>query len=289
MTGVMGMKQIKDTFFIVVGNMICSLGIGTIALRLGLSLGGVSGLSKVLHNVLPVSISILVLAVNLVLFALAYFLVGKKFAMNSFLSVILFPVFLEIAQSITVLDCLKEDLLLGTMIGGVLLGSGSGLILRGNGSSGGFDIIGVILNKYFNIKTASTMALIDVFVLVFQIRIENLMLSIYGVVMIFITSYMVNLILTKENNEVKIMIFSKKEDEIQDMLLHERDCGCSILHGETGYTKEKMCVIVSIMPYDKVNPVKQSILAIDQDAFIVLENVQAAYSGVHYLRKPEEL
>ena len=154
---------------------------------------------------------------------------------------------------------------------------------------GGFDIIGVILNKYFNIKTASTMALIDVFVLVFQIKIENLMFSIYGVVMIFITSYMVNLILTKENNEVKIMIFSKKEDEIQDMLLHERDCGCSILHGETGYTKEKMRVIVSIMPYDKVNHVKQSILAIDQDAFIVLENVQAAYSGVHYLRKPEEM
>ena len=123
------MKQIKDTFFIVVGNMICSLGIGTIALRLGLSLGGVSGLAKVLHNVLPVSISILVLAVNLVLFALAYFFVGKKFAMNSFLSVILFPVFLEFAQSITVLDCLKEDLLLGTLIGGILLGSGSGLIL----------------------------------------------------------------------------------------------------------------------------------------------------------------
>lgn len=114
------MKQIKDTFFIVVGNMICSLGIGTIALRLGLSLGGVSGLAKVLHNVLPVSISILVLA---------YYLVGKKFAMNSFLSVILFLVFLEFAQSITVLDCLKEDLLLGTLIGGVLLGSGSGLIL----------------------------------------------------------------------------------------------------------------------------------------------------------------
>lgn len=283
------MKQIKDTFFIVVGNMICSLGIGTIALRLELSLGGVSGLAKVLHGILPISISILVLAVNLILFALAYFFVGKKFAMNSFLSVILFPVFLEIAQNITVLDCLKEDLLLGTLIGGILLGSGSGLILRGNGSSGGFDIIGVILNKYFNVKTASIMGLIDVFVLVFQIRIENLMFSIYGVVMIFITSYMVNLILTKENNEVKIMIFSKKEDEIQDMLLHERDCGCSILHGETGYTKEKMRVIVSIMPYDKVNPVKQSILAIDQDAFIVLENVQAAYSGVHYLRKPEEM
>ena len=91
------MKQIKDTFFIVVGNMICSLGIGTIALRLGLSLGGVSGLAKVLHGILPISISILVLAVNLILFALAYFFVGKKFAMNSFLSVILFPVFLEIA------------------------------------------------------------------------------------------------------------------------------------------------------------------------------------------------
>ena len=149
------MKQIKDTFFIVVGNMICSLGIGTIALRLGLSLGGVSGLAKVLHGILPISISILVLAVNLILFALAYFFVGKKFAMNSFLSVILFPVFLEIAQNITVLDCLKEDLLLGTLIGGILLGSGSGLILRGNGSSGGFDIIGVILNKYFNVKTGT--------------------------------------------------------------------------------------------------------------------------------------
>lgn len=56
------MKQIKDTFFIVVGNMICSLGIGTIALRSRLSLGGVSGLAKVLHGILPISIRILVLA-----------------------------------------------------------------------------------------------------------------------------------------------------------------------------------------------------------------------------------
>lgn len=282
------MKMIKDIFLIVVGNILSAIGIGTIALQQGISLGGVSGMAKVLNVIIPLPISILVWILNIVLFVLAFFFIGKKFAMRTIISAMLFPVLLEFAQHITVLDVLKADPLLSSILGGVALGTGAGLILRGNASSGGFDILAVIANKYWNIKTATVIAACDTITLLFQVRAENLLYSIYGILMIFITSTVINKIITKENNEVKMMIFSKYEKEIKNVLLNEQDCGLTLLHGETGYTNTKMNVIVTIMPLQKVQACKSAILNTDKDAFIVIENVQAAYTGNYYLRKPED-
>lgn len=282
------MKMIKDIFLIVIGNILSAIGIGTIALQQGISLGGVSGMAKVLNVVIPLPISILVWILNIILFVLAFIFIGKKFAMRTIISAMLFPVLLEVAQHITVLDVLKADPLLSSILGGVALGAGAGLILRGNASSGGFDILAVIANKYWNIKTATVIACCDTIALLFQVRPDNILYSIYGILMIFVTSTVINKIITKENNEVKMMVFSKHVKEIKDVLLNEQDCGLTLLHGETGFTNEMMDVIVTIMPLHKVQTCKAAILNTDKNAFIVIENVQAAYTGNYYLRKPED-
>lgn len=283
------MKKVTELLFLVVGNMLSAAAIGMIALPQGISVGGTSGLAKVIVSFLPMPMSVVLWTINLVLFALAFFVLGKEFAMKTVISSIIFPLFLNIAMNIDVLKDLSQDPLLSSILGGFLLGCGSGLILRGNGSSGGFDILAVIANQKWNIPAAIIIGLCDTFVLLLQVNWNHILYSVYGIVMIIVTSVMVNKIVTKENNEVKLMVFSEFENEIKNLLLNQEDCGVSVLKAETGYTGKEMNVIVSVIPYDKVQSCKAAVLGCDPNAFIVLENVQAAYTGKSGLRKPEDM
>lgn len=282
------MKAVKDMLLLLAGNILSAIAIGMIALAQGISVGGTSGLAKIISAYIPLPLNVILWSINVILFGLALKCIGKEFALKTIVSSILFPLFLGIAIKIHILDVLSSDLLLSSILGGILLGSGAGLILRGNGSSGGFDILAVIANKYWNIKTATVMAICDTCVLLLQVNINNLLYSIYGIIMILVTSVMINKIITKENTEVKMMIFSNKEEEIRNLLLTQEDCGLSILKAETGYTKKAMNVIVSIIPVQKIQSCKTMVLTCDPDAFVVLESVQAAYTGNYGLRKPQD-
>lgn len=282
------MKQIKSLGLLIIGNMLQAIAIA-IVLNLNISVGGVSGLGKVLTHILPISLTVLLYIIYIILFVLSYVLLGKDNAMKMVISCLLFPLFLEYFQTIEYFQILESDLLLASVISGTLLGIGAGLVLRGNGSGGSFDVIALIGNKYFNIPVAIINGLCDVVVLLLQINVSNLLYSIYGIVVILVTNVMMNKILTKESNEVKMMIFSKKDSELKNVLLNTQDCGLTLLKAESGYMSNSMNVIVTIMPYSKVQSTKQIILENDPEAFIVLENVQAAYTGNYRLRKPEDM
>lgn len=283
------MERVKNIGMLVFGNFLMAFAIGAIAFRLGISMGGVSGFAKVLANFLPLPISVIVWIVNGVLFLLGWICVGKEFAMRSVFSIVIFPMFLEVSQKITIHDVLSKDLLLATGLAGVLLGSGAGLVLRGNGSSGGFDVLAVTLEKYFSIKVAITNAICDIVVLALQINPENLLSSIYGIVMILITNALINRILSMGSSEVKVMVFSKEAERLKELLMGKEDCGVTLLKAQSGYQNQEMNVIVSVIPYAKLPSIKQTILDCDPNAFLILEDVQAAYTGNYRLRKPEDM
>lgn len=198
------MKFIKDILLLIIGNILSAIAIGMIALAQGISVGGTSGLAKVLCTFIPLPLNVILWGINILLFLLALICIGKDFALKTIVSSIIFPLLLGIAMNIHVLDVLSADPLLSSILGGILLGTGGGLILRGNGSSGGFDILAVIANKYWSIKTSMVIAICDTCVLLFQINTKNILYSVYGIVMIIVTSMMINKIITKENNEVKM-------------------------------------------------------------------------------------
>ena len=282
------MKKCTDLILLTVGNIFCAVAVGMVALPLSISLGGTSGLGRILNALIPIRLSVWVMILNVILFSLAYFMVGKKFASKTLFSALIFPVFLEIFSRFTFMSILKSDLLLGSVIAGVLLGTGGGLILRGNGSCGGLDIIAIILNKRFGLSTAFLVGLFDGLVMLGQFQSDNALSFVYGIVLIISCSLTMDRIVVAQKHEVKMMIFSLESEKIRQTLLHEEDCGLSVLHGESGYMNNPISVIVSVVPYEKVSSCKEAILKTDPRAFIVLENVQAAYSGNYKLRRPED-
>lgn len=239
----------------------------------GLVAGGVTGLSLILAPFLKLPVSWIVLCINILLFALGWIFAGKEFVFKTLIMTFLFPVLLELFGKITYFDELASDPLLSSLIAGCLLGIGSGLILRANGSSGGFDILGVVLNKKFGIAISVVMYVCDCSVILYQAISKPLTSIVYGVVVILCCSIMVNKLITHGESKVQLLVFTKNQQDIRQQLLETYDTGVTFLNAETGYQQKNTKIILTILPYNKVNAVKKMIYSIDPYAFTVINGV----------------
>ena len=235
--------------------------------------GGVTGFSVLLQKFIPLPVSFIVLIINLSLFLLGWIFVGKDFVFKTLLTSIIFPFLLEITQQVTVFYELFTDSLVSSLLAGTILGLGCGLILLGNGSGGGFDILGVILNKKFGISVSVVMYICDFIIILTQTLTNGMLKTVYGVIVILVSSYIIDKILMRGKSAGRILIFSQKQEEIRVELLEKLDVGMTFLNAESGFQRQQTKIIMTVVHLDMVEKVKRSVYAIDQHAFVVVDNV----------------
>ena len=267
------MKKSIQYLEIIIGCLLTAASFGLFILPQKFAAGGITGLGIILSSFIPLKLSLIILLLNTCLFLSGWIFISKEFILKTAITSFLFPVLLEFFNRITFFKETASDPLLSAIIAGGMLGLGTGLILRGNGSCGGFDTLGVILHKYFNLNLSFVMYVCDTLVILLQYH--NLMKTIYGIFVIMISSLIVNKVLTYGQAQSKLLIFSHQYERIREELLFSQDIGLTYLKGETGYLRKEMMVIAAIAPYSKINAIKQSIYKIDPDAFVVIEDVHS--------------
>lgn len=267
------MKKSIQYLEIIIGCLLAAASFGLFILPQKFAAGGITGLGIILSSFVPLKLSLIILLLNICLFLSGWIFISKEFILKTAITSFLFPVLLEFFTQITFFKETANDPLLSAVIAGGMLGLGTGLILRGNGSCGGFDTLGVILHKYFNLNLSFVMYVCDTLVILLQYH--NLMKTIYGIFVIMISSLIVNKVLTYGQAQSKLLIFSHQYERIREELLFSQDIGLTYLKGETGYLRKEMMVIAAIAPYSKINAIKQSIYKIDSDAFVVIEDVHS--------------
>lgn len=262
-----------DLLKIVVGNVLIAFALSTLVLENNIIAGGVSGIGIVLQHYLGLPISIVVGAVNVVLFVLGFIFLGKAFAMTTLLSTFLFPILLEFFESHMMFHYYLADPLLASIVAGILVGFGMGLILKANASTGGIDILAIIVNKKFNIPVHIVLNAIDLIVLLLQFTFNDTTHVIYGIVTVMITSVMLNKTLTSGTSLIQLTVMSDAYEDIRNMILHDHDAGATLLASEKGYTRENSKIVLSILPYRKLPSIKAKILEIDPLAFVIVSHV----------------
>ncbi|MGN0474246.1 MAG: YitT family protein, partial [Acutalibacteraceae bacterium] len=215
-----------------IGTALTSAAFGLIIVPQSFAAGGTTGFSQIIVGIIPVPLSVMVLIVNMVLLVLGLVFIGRKFIAKTVSISILFPVMLEFFSHYS-LNSIAQDPMLCTVVAGVMLGVGSGLILRSGASSGGFDILAVILNKRFKIPVATVMNICDAAVILMQSLNQPLSQTIYGVIVITISATIVGRIVTMGTGESQITIFSEHHAEIRNALLNELDVGMTSFIAET--------------------------------------------------------
>ncbi|MCR5207687.1 MAG: YitT family protein, partial [Eubacterium sp.] len=162
------MKKLKYVSAIIAGNALFAFAVAAFVIPNGILMGGITGVGIVLNKLFGINTALFVLIVNSVLMLAGLIILGKKFFFSTVASSLLYPLFLELFQRIPVLSNLTDDLLLSAIFAGALLGAAIGLLMRQGSSSGGTDIIGLIVNKYTHISVAVTVWAADIMVIGFQ-------------------------------------------------------------------------------------------------------------------------
>lgn len=276
--------KILSLLEMVVGTALSAAAFSLIIIPQGFAAGGVTGFSRIICQLFGWNLSATVLVINLALLLAGLVFVNRAFAAKTVSLSVLFPVMLELFSRVSLTE-LNSDSMISAIIAAVLLGGGTGLILRSGASSGGFDIVAVILNRKFRLPIAAVINIFDCSVILMQAVGQPLMQTIYGILVIMMSTKIVNYIVTSGQGQSQLMIFSEHFEEIRNMILHKFDVGMTSFHAETGYAQKETKTIVTIIPYSKVSEIKKQIMAIDPSAFVVVSDTHSVLGRGYTLDK----
>jgi uncharacterized membrane-anchored protein YitT (DUF2179 family) len=272
-----GVKIMKEKSLnliqILLGNACIAFAVNTLILEHGIICGGVSGLASAVEHYWGLPLSWTVAILNIALFFLGLKSFGKEFAMSILISTFSFPIFLDLFDRIPAFHNYLDDSLLAMVIGGCIVGFGIGLVIRAKASTGGVEILAQFIHKQFKKPVHLVLNIIDVLILLFQITYSDTTHIIYGIILTFVSSAVLNKTLLAGRSLIQLTIISDHHEEMRDIILHDMDAGVTMLMSEKGYTHENSKLLMTIIPYAKLPIIKSKILAIDPLAFIVVSKV----------------
>lgn len=258
---------------ILLGNALVAFGISTLVLENELISGGVTGLGIVANHYTGMNISLVVGAINGLLFLLGLLFIGKKFALSTLVSTFTFPFLLEFFNTNPIFHGYCEDIIIAVILAGCLVGVGTGLMIRAGASSGGMDIIAIILNKKIGIPVFIMINIFDFTILCLQAAFSNPTKILYSIVIVFVTSFMLNKTLTKGSKMVQLVVISDCHEMIKKMIIEEADAGVTSLYSQKGYDEVDTKTLLTIIPPVKLTKIKEKIKLIDPVAFMIVATV----------------
>ncbi|MBU9903846.1 YitT family protein [Thomasclavelia ramosa] len=258
---------------IILGNVFVAFAVSTLVLENQLISGGVTGLGIVTNHYIGINISLIVGIINVLLFLLGLFFIGKKFALSTLISTFAFPVLLEFFNTNAIFHNYCQDTLLAVVLAGCLVGIGVGLMIRSDASSGGMDIIAIILNRKLGIPVFIMVNVFDFIILCMQATFSNPTKILYSIVLVFVTSFMLNKTLTKGSKMVQLVVISDCHEMIKKMIIEEADAGVTSLYSQKGFNETDTKTLLTIIPPVKLTKIKEQIKLIDPVAFMVVATV----------------
>ena len=263
----------KNFLFIILGNLIFALGIAVFVIPNGLILGGSTGLALSVQHFLGIDITITVAIINIVTFLAGLFILGKKFAATTLISTFIFPIFLNYFKDIERFKNITSDLLLASIFTALLVGTGVGIVLRVGASTGGLDIPAIILNKKKGIPIAVVLYTIDISILLSQMIFSNTEQILYEIIIVLITTMVINKVIVYGKNDFMVTIISEKYLEISENIHNKIDRGTTFIDIQTGYKKNTQQAVMSVISKRELHSLNKLVQEIDSKAFIIINQV----------------
>ncbi len=241
-------SNMKDFMFIVFGILLYAIGYTAFILPERVVMGGVAGLSALIYYAtnIPAGISIFVL--NITLLVIAFSALTKQFVVRTIVGVLLLSLFIgslqPLFQAFPIITA-GEDKFMHVLIGGMLGGAGLGIVFSHNGSTGGTDIITVLLTKHFNLSFGRAMQFIDCTIICSSYLLFHSMETIvYGVVFTLVASFVCDFVVNGSRQTVQFLIISKHYKEIADTINRRVNRGVTVIEGKGWYSKENVEMLV---------------------------------------------
>ena len=266
------MKRFVTIGSVFLGNTISALGIGGFLIPAGMMMGGATGIGLAVNHYtgLPVSAALAVL--NVVLFVVGAAVLGKAFALMTIISTFYSPFILEMIQQL-IPEPLTQDIMLATIIGGLLVGLGMGMVLRVGASTGGMDIPPLLLKKKAGIPVGVSMYAFDFAILAVQATFAGLERMLYSVILIIIYTVVIDKIMTLGTSQIQAKIISERYEEINRAIQQRLDRGTTLIAMKGGYLGRESYEIMIVLGTRELPRLSELVTEYDPKAFMVVNKV----------------
>jgi uncharacterized membrane-anchored protein YitT (DUF2179 family) len=265
-------QTVIDLLFIILGSFLGSIGVNMFLIHAKLLSGGVTGLALIIQYLFKIQAGYIILLLNIPLFILSVKKLDKKFTFYSLVGTLSFSLSLILTQPISnILNI--NDVLLYCLYGGVINGIGFGLVFVHRGSTGGFDIVSMLIRrKYSNLNIGKISFYINLVIVSVSAFIFGLPSALYTLIAMYITSFVLDNVVKGFNQTKSVFIITEKEEILSELIMVKLHRGVTYLYGEGAYNKVTRKILYCIIPLSQLPELKNIVTAVDEKAFISISD-----------------
>ena len=266
-----------SVLMVVLGNLLQALSVKLFVLPANLMSCGTTGIGLVIHNLTGFPLTVFIFLFNVVMLIIGWVVLGRRFAMTTILSSLLFPAILEGLNQLLDQVQITDNMVLNVVFAGIGLAISLGLVMRAGASTGGMDIPPLMLKKYFRIPVSTSLGMFDFCILLLQLLFHTLEDLLYGVLLILVISVALKKVMLFGTSRTEVKIVSEKSRQIRDAILSQVDRGVTLLHGEGGYMHQSTDVILSVVSNHEVPKIEKLARSIDPGCFMIVSQVSEVW------------
>lgn len=266
-------KIIKESLGTLLGAVIMALGTSLFLLPNQLSSGGFAGIATILYYFLNIPMGTTIMIINIPLFIVAVYRLGKSFCLKSLLGTISFSVFVDIFDKMTPLT---NDRFLACIYGGIIIGLGTAILLNSNSSTGGSDLLSFIARTYRpNLRMSNIIIIIDIVIVgLNMLFFKEIEIGLYSAIAIYLMGKIIDIVFEGIYFTKLLIIVSDKTEEIAKVVGEKIQRGATGIFGKGMYTGEDKLILMCAASRGDIARIKGIARKIDKNSFIIIANAR---------------
>ncbi|MBQ5756283.1 MAG: YitT family protein [Erysipelotrichaceae bacterium] len=265
--------NLKTLLALLAGNLLLAFSVSAFVLPYDILSGGVAGIAVLVKPFTTISEQTIIIALVISLFLVGWVFLGKKFAITTIMSSVLYPAYLLLLQNH--MKPVEVDPLLASVFGGLIAGAGIGLVMKVGSSTGGMDIPPLIMQKYLGFDLGKSVMAIDALTVILGLWIYDLQHVLIGLIYVYASGIMITKALTLGLVEsMSVQIISDKYEELNALIQEKVDRGVTLFHAEGGYLRQQKNVILVVISKHQYQSLLNLIRETDPAAFVIISDVK---------------
>ena len=273
------LTTIWDYFLMTVGSLIFVMAWTSFLIPNGLASGGLTGLCTIIQYGTGIPVGWTYPTINIVLLILGFLSLGKAFGFKTIYVIILTSILFEVMPKFPQLEVYIDEKFFVALVGSAMESVGIGLVLLRGGSTGGTDIVAMMINKYWPVSPGRVYLFSDIFIISSLLFIpdKGLVDVIYAAVVMIGFSFGVDFVLLGNKSSVQILVFSSKYEQIANHIIYNVKRGVTALQSVGWYSQKESKVLLIISRKHQMNEVVNAVKSIDKNAFISVSTATSVF------------
>ncbi len=277
-----------DIFYVIFGSILLAFSLVAFTVPNKIATGGLNGIATILFYTINAPVGLVVFGGNIVLISLQAWLIGRRSAWKTLLSIIVVSASIEVMMNLLQIPALTRDPILACLYGGIISGIGVGLAFRAGGTTGGMDIVSQILHIRYHVPVGDVILISNIFVTCLAGWAFGPELALYGLITVFFSGKVIDAVLEGMSVFRTVMIISKNTDEIGWAIIEELHRGVTCLNGYGVYSGKPTCVLLTAVRRREMPILRNLIYEFDPNAFVIVGDARQVL-GRGFINFDEEI